>query len=192
MEKIRGFEIAKGFEDKGINLPVRKTKYSAGYDVEAAENTIIPSFKKGMKPTLVKTGIKAYMKENEYLMLANRSSNPGKKGLILANSIGVVDQDYYGNSDNDGHIMFAFYNIKDEDVEIKKGDCMGQAIFMPFLIADNDMAEGARTGGFGSTNKWNYKWKKLKKMVKALTFAIFCSIIKMVEIISETWLKTKI
>ena len=153
MEKIRGFEIAKGFEDKGINLPVRKTKYSAGYDVEAAEDTIIPSFKKGMKPTLVKTGIKSYMRENEYLMLANRSSNPGKKGLILANSVGIVDQDYYGNSDNDGHIMFAFYNIKDEEVEIKKGDCIGQAIFMPFLIADNDVAEGARTGGFGSTNK---------------------------------------
>ena len=153
MEKIRGFEIAKGFEDKGINLPVRKTKYSAGYDVEAAEDTIIPSFKKGMKPTLIKTGIKSYMPENEYLMLANRSSNPGKKGLILANSVGIIDKDYYGNLDNDGHIMFAFYNIKDEDVEIKKGDCIGQAIFMPFLIADNDVAEGTRTGGFGSTNK---------------------------------------
>ena len=153
MEKIRGFEIAKGFEDKGINLPVRKTKYSAGYDVEAAEDTIIPSFKKGMKPTLIKTGIKSYMLENEYLMLANRSSNPGKKGLILANSVGIIDKDYYGNPDNDGHIMFAFYNIKDEDVEIKKGDCIGQAIFMPFLIADNDVAEGTRTGGFGSTNK---------------------------------------
>ena len=153
MKKIRGFEIAKGFEDKGINLPVRKTKYSAGYDVEAAEDTIIPSFKKGMKPTLIKTGIKSYMQENEYLMLANRSSNPGKKGLILANSVGIIDKDYYGNSDNDGHIMFAFYNIKDEDVEIKKGDCIGQAIFMPFLIADNDVAEGTRTGGFGSTNK---------------------------------------
>ena len=153
MEKIRGFEIAKGFEDKGINLPVRKTKHSAGYDVEAAEDTIIPSFKKGMKPTLVKTGIKSYMQENEYLMLANRSSNPGKKGLILANSVGIIDKDYYGNSDNDGHIMFAFYNIKDEDVEIKKGDCIGQAIFMPFLIADNDEAEGKRIGGFGSTSK---------------------------------------
>ena len=153
MEKIRGFEIAKGFEDKGINLPVRKTKYSAGYDVEAAEDTIIPSFKKGMKPTLIKTGIKSYMQENEYLMLANRSSNPGKKGLILANSVGIIDKDYYGNPDNDGHIMFAFYNIKDEDVEIKKGDCIGQAIFMPFLIADNDVAEGTRTGGFGSTSK---------------------------------------
>ena len=153
MEKVRGFEIAKGFENRGINLPVRKTKYSAGYDVEAAEDTIIPVFKKGMKPTLIKTGIKSYMQQNEYLMLANRSSNPGKKGLILANSVGIIDADYYGNPDNDGHIMFAFYNIKDEDVEIKKGDCIGQAIFMPFLIADRDVAEGTRIGGFGSTSK---------------------------------------
>ena len=153
MERVRGFEVAKGFEDKGINLPVRKTKYSAGYDVEAAEDTIIPAFKPGMKPTLIKTGIKSYMQENEYLMLANRSSNPGKKGLILANSVGIVDADYYGNPDNDGHIMFAFYNIKDEDVEIKKGDCIGQAIFMPFLTADEDKAEGMRIGGFGSTTQ---------------------------------------
>lgn len=153
MEKVRGFEIAKGFEDKGINLPIRKTKYSAGYDIEAAEDTIVPAFKAGMKPTLIKTGIKSYMQENEYLMLANRSSNPGKKGLILANSVGIIDKDYYGNPDNDGHIMFAFYNVKDEDIEIKKGDCIGQGIFMPFLVADGDVAEGARTGGFGSTSK---------------------------------------
>ena len=153
MEKVRGFEIAKGFENKGINLPVRKTKYSAGYDVEAAEDITIPSFKLGMKPTLVKTGIKVYVLENEYLMLTNRSSNPGKKGLILANSVGIVDKDYYENIDNDGHIMFAFYNIKDEDIEIKKGDRIGQAIFMPFLIADNDNANSERIGGFGSTNK---------------------------------------
>ena len=49
--------------------------------------------------------------------------------------------------------MFAFYNIKDEDVQIKKGDRIGQAIFMPFLIADNDNANSERIGGFGSTNK---------------------------------------
>ena len=153
MEKVRGFEVAKGFEDKGINLPVRKTKFSAGYDVEAAEDTIIPSFKRGNKPTLIKTGIKAYMADDEVLILANRSSNPGKKGLILANSIGVIDKDYYGNPDNDGHIMFAFYNIQDEDIEIKKGDCIGQAIFQKYLIADDDSAEGERIGGFGSTNK---------------------------------------
>ena len=153
MDKIRGFEVAKGFENKGINLPVRKTKYSAGYDVEAAEDTIIPAFKPGMKPTLVKTGIKAYMAEDEYLMLCNRSSNPGKKGLILANSVGIIDADYYSNPSNDGHIMFAFYNFFDQDVEIKKGDAIGQAIFQKYYVVDDDNAEGERTGGFGSTNK---------------------------------------
>ena len=122
MEKKRGFEIAKGFENYGINLPKRSTKNSAGYDIEAAEDIVIPSFKKGQKPVLIKTGLKAYMQGDEVLILANRSSNPGKKGLILANSIGVVDSDYYENPDNDGHIMFAFYNIKEEDIEIKKGE----------------------------------------------------------------------
>ena len=153
MEKLRGFEVAKGFEDKGINLPERKTKHSAGYDIEAAEDCVVPAFKPGMAPTLVKTGIKAYMQSDEMLCLYNRSSNPKKKGLILANSVGIIDKDYYGNPDNDGHIMFAFYNIKDEDVEIKKGDCIGQAIFQKYLVADDDSAEGQRTGGFGSTNK---------------------------------------
>ena len=152
MEKVRGFEVAKGFEKKNINIPQRKTKYSAGYDIEAAEDCIIPSFKKGNKPTLVKTGLKAYMQDDEYLMLANRSSNPGKKGLILANSVGIIDKDYYGNMDNDGHIMFAFYNIKNEDIEIKKGECIGQGIFHKFYTVDNDKAQGERTGGFGSTN----------------------------------------
>ena len=152
MNRERGFEIARGFEEAQINLPKRTTKNSAGYDIEAAEDCVIPAFKLGQKPTLVKTGLKAYMKSDEVLILANRSSNPGKKGLILANSIGVVDSDYYGNKDNDGHIMFAFYNIKSEDIEIKKGERIGQGIFQKYLITDNDLADGERTGGFGSTN----------------------------------------
>lgn len=150
--KQRGFEIAAGFEDKNINLPVRKTKYSAGYDIEAAEDIMIPPFKNGMAPALVATGLKAYMQDDEVLYLYNRSSNPKKKGLILANSVGVVDKDYYGNPDNDGHIMFAFYNIKDEAVTISKGDTIGQAVFSKYLITDDDIGEGIRTGGFGSTD----------------------------------------
>ncbi len=152
MERKRGFEIAKGFENMNINLPKRTTKHSAGYDVEAAETQVIPAFKRGQKPTLIKTGVKAYMGEDEVLILANRSSNPGKKGLILANSIGVVDSDYYSNPDNDGHIMFAFYNIKEEDITIEKGERIGQAIFQKYLVTDDDIAEGTRAGGFGSTN----------------------------------------
>ena len=148
----RGFEIAKGFEDKNINLPVRKTKYSAGYDIEAAEDIVVPSFKGNNNPTLIPTGIKAYMADDEVLYLYNRSSNPKKKGLVLANSVGVIDKDYYGNPDNDGHIMFAFYNVKDEDITIKKGEALGQGVFSKYLISDDDFAEGKRNGGFGSTD----------------------------------------
>lgn len=151
--KIRGFEVAKGFEDKSINLPIRKTKGAAGYDIEAAEDCVIEPFKPGDNPTLVKTGLKAYMPEDEYLMLCNRSSNPKKKGLVMANSVGIIDADYYGNPDNDGAIMFAFYNVKNETVTIKKGEAIGQGIFMKYLTVDNDSADGIRTGGFGSTDK---------------------------------------
>ena len=151
--KTRGFEIAKGWEDKDINFPVRKTLHAAGYDVEAAEDTVIPPFERGCKPTLIHTGLKAYCQDNEWYMLANRSSNPGKKKLVLANGIGIIDADYYGNPDNDGEFMYAYYNMSNEDVVIKKHDVIGQLVFMSYLTVDEDKAEGVRTGGFGSTDK---------------------------------------
>lgn len=153
MRKIRGFEIAKGWEGKNINLPIRKTAKSAGYDVEAAEDTIIPVFENGCKPTLIHTGLKAYCQDDEWYMLANRSSNPGKKKLVLANGIGIIDADYYCNPDNDGEFLFAYYNIGTEDLQIKKGEIIGQVVFQKFLVVDNDNASGERTGGFGSTRK---------------------------------------
>ncbi len=153
MEKLRGFEIAKGFEDKDITLPVRKTRAAAGYDVCAAEDCIVPPFTFGSKPTLVKTGLKAYMQDDEYLMLCNRSSNPFKKGLVLANSVGIIDADFYENPDNDGAFSYAFYNYFDAPLEIKKGDVIGQAIFRKYLLTDDDVPGEDRVGGFGSTSK---------------------------------------
>ena len=153
MERKRGFEIAKGFENMGINLPVRKTKCAAGYDVEACEDTIIPPFTFGAKPTLVKTGLKAYMQDDEYLMLCNRSSNPFKKGLVMANSVGIIDADFYENPDNDGAFSYAFYNFFDKPLEIKKGEVIGQAIFTKYNVIDEDIPGGKRLGGFGSTSK---------------------------------------
>ena len=153
MAKMRGFEIAKGFENMGINLPERKTKCSAAYDIESAEDIIIPPFKKGMKATLVKTGLKAYMQEDEVLYLYAKSSGFGKKGIMLSNAAGVIDGDYYENEDNDGHIMFSIINMKDEDMVIKKGDAIGQALFTKYLKVDNDNATATRKGGFGSTSK---------------------------------------
>ena len=102
------------------------------------------------------TGIKCELMPDMALILANRSSNPSKKGLILANGVGVVDADYYGNSDNDGEIGFEFYNILDEDVVIKKGEKIGQGIIIHFIKTENDYMSNpnlTRTGGFGSTGK---------------------------------------
>lgn len=152
-KRLRGFEIAKGYEDKNINLPVRKTRHAAGYDVEAAEDITIPPFQPGIKPTLIPTGLKAYCQEDEFYMLVNRSSGP-KKGLVMSNSIGIIDADYYENETNDGHFFFQYYNILDHEIEIKKGDVIGQVIFQKYLVVDNDQAEDAvRKGGFGSTDK---------------------------------------
>lgn len=150
----RGFEIVEEYKDKGINLPVRKTKFSAGYDVEAAEDVIIPAYKFGTKPTLIPTGLKAYCAEDEYYMLVNRSSGP-KKGFIMANSIGIVDSDYYNNESNEGHFYFQYFNFSDKDLEVKKGDVIGQVIFQKYLTVDDDEAEGVRAGGFGSTDSKN-------------------------------------
>ena len=85
-------------------------------------------------------------------MLVNRSSGP-KKGLVLPNSIGIIDSDYYNNKTNEGHFYFQFYNITNSDLLIKKGDVIGQAIFQKYLLTDDDCSDGIRTSGFGSTDK---------------------------------------
>ena len=129
-------------------LPKRSTKGAAGYDFECVVDTICPAH----KITLIPTGIKAQIDSGYYLQLAVRSSTPKKKGLILANGIGIIDEDYYNNPDNEGHIMFQVYNITDNDVVISAGERIGQGVFIKYCITDDDMAEGLRTGGFGSTD----------------------------------------
>ncbi|MDR1521762.1 MAG: dUTP diphosphatase [Streptococcaceae bacterium] len=170
----RGFEIIKKYEGKGINLPKRATKHAAGYDFKAACDVEIPSIwftdiktdlsafkklaianqKEGLvKPVLVPTGIKAYMGENEYLEIANRSSNSLKRFLLLANGVGIVDSDYYNNPDNEGHIMLQFLNFGFCPVIIKKGERIGQGIFHTFLKTNQDVEGCKRTSGFGSTGE---------------------------------------
>ena len=151
--KTRGFEIVKEYENKDIHIPVRKTKFSAAYDIEAAEDVVLPSFQKGMKPTLIPTGLKAYMKNDEVLLIVPRSSGPKKQGITFPHNVGVIDSDYYNNPDNEGHIFIQCINLKEEDVYIKKGEAVGQAIFQKYLIADEDTSDKMRMGGFGSTDQ---------------------------------------
>ena len=144
--RIRGFELVSSFKNKNL-LPKRETAHAAGYDLKVAERTVIAP--KEIK--LVPTGVKAYMQAGEVLYLYDRSSNPRKKGLVLINSVGVIDGDYYGNSGNEGHIFAQMQNITDQEVVLEEEDRIVQAVFSPFLLTDNDEADGVRTGGFGST-----------------------------------------
>lgn len=150
--KTRGFEIAKGWEDQDITLPQRSTAHSAGYDIAAAKDLVIPQFHPGAKPTLIPTGLKAYCEPDECFFVLNRSSGP-KKGIVLANGVGLIDTDYYGNVENDGHFFVLAYNVSDHDLKIKKGERIAQVVFQKFLTVDHDRSTGKRQGGIGSTNQ---------------------------------------
>lgn len=148
MKKLRGFELVSSFTDKSL-LPQRATAHAAGYDLKVAkEITILPGDIK-----LVATGVKAYMQAGEVLYLYDRSSNPRKKGLILINSVGVIDGDYYNNTENEGLIFAQMKNITNKPVTLEVGERIVQGVFAPYLLADDDEAEGVRTGGFGSTGR---------------------------------------
>ena len=110
-------------------LPERSTKASAGYDFfNPVDVTIEPHSLK-----LVKTK---------------------KKGVMLANSVGIVDADYYENPDNDGEIGFMFYNFTDETTTFNKGEKLGQGIFENYhTVTDEEEITTERVGGFGSTGK---------------------------------------
>ncbi len=146
---MRGFKICKGFENKEINLPKRATRYSAGYDIESCIDVII----KPGEIKMVPTGLKAYMGEDEVLKIYARSSLGFKKQLLLANSVGIIDKDYFENIDNDGHINVVLYNFGTKEVSLSKGERIAQGIFEKYLLTEDDSAFDTRQGGFGSTSK---------------------------------------
>lgn len=149
---MRKFEKVSRIEED-IRMPERATEKSAGYDFFAIEDVEIPPYKLGDKPFNVATGIKVQMLDDEDLELLNRSSNPEKKNLVIPQSLGLIDADYYNSPKNEGEVFFSFYNLNTQPVSIKKGEKLGQGVFRKYLIVDNDNAKGVRQGGFGSTGK---------------------------------------
>lgn len=135
------------YED--IAIPTRSTKHSAGYDFKSPIDFVLNPGESKKVPT----GIKASMNEDEFLAIFVRSSMGFKYNIRLCNQVGIVDSDYYNNPDNEGHIFIKIQNEGTEALTINKGDRFAQGIFMNFLITDDDMSFGDRTGGFGSTGK---------------------------------------
>lgn len=156
--KKRGFQFVsinqmeKDFEKIPdiLRLPERGTSKSAGYDCFAPFSfTLQPN-----EEINIPTGIRSYMQDGEVLMAFPRSGLGFKFYCRLANTVGVVDSDYY-NSDNEGHIFVKIRNEGNKIMRVEQGSGICQFVFMPFLLADEDSFDigQIRNGGIGSTDK---------------------------------------
>lgn len=141
-------EVEKAYD--GIKIPVRKTRYSAGYDICIPIDISIPSGQRRVIPT----GIKVVFEEDEmstwHLQMYVRSSVGIKDGIVLTNGTGVIDPDYFRGK-NDGDMMLALLNTSDKLVQYKAGDRICQAVFVIHGLTSDDNASGDRIGGIGST-----------------------------------------
>lgn len=126
-------------------LPVRSTKYSAGYDFYSVESVVIPP----NEVKIVKTGISFEdMDKDSYLQLSLRSSVSIKLPLLLANGVGIVDSDYCNNE-----IGIILYNHGNEELTINKNEKLAQGVLLKYqTVTNEEEINNERTGGFGSTN----------------------------------------
>ncbi|MBQ6217971.1 MAG: dUTP diphosphatase [Erysipelotrichaceae bacterium] len=130
-----------------INLPVRATKGSAGYDFCCPfEVTLRPD-----ETIKIPTGIRCRIDEGYVLQIYPRSSFGFKYQMALLNTVGIIDSDYY-EADNEGHIIIAVANHGNKDMVIKQGERFAQGLFVRYYLADEDEVKTNRHGGFGSTN----------------------------------------
>jgi dUTP pyrophosphatase len=130
-----------------IELPKYQTLESAGFDIACSEDMVI----KAGEVAKIPTGLVIAAPKGHFLLIAARSSLPTRKGLTMANGIGVVDADYAGPNDL---IHIIVFNFTKKDVEVKKGERLAQGIFLPVEQAQwkevNELRDKDR-GGIGST-----------------------------------------
>lgn len=134
-----------------IKLPKRATSGSKGYDFFSPCNLMIP-IDKAVK---IPTGIKCNVEMGWGLDIYPRSSYGFKYGVRLANTVGIIDTDYYNNKNNEGHIFVKLVNDSSiaSIVDIKSGDAFCQGILTPYGVTYDDDISETRTGGIGSTSK---------------------------------------
>ena len=152
-EKISFKQFSKDIcDDKelydGYELPKRATKNSAGYDFYALYDIVLHPG----EILKIPTGYKAKFNFDEMLMLVVRSSMGFKYNVRMCNQVGIIDSDYYNNSDNEGHMWVSLQNEGKEDYVIKKGSAYCQGIFVKYLTCGDEI-DMKRVSGIGSTNK---------------------------------------
>lgn len=152
MYKLRGFEEVREnmLVYPGIEtiMPTRGDDGSAGYDFYTKVQIVLePGESKK-----IFTDVKAYMKKDEVLLIKIRSSVGVDFYVVIKNGTGVIDSSYYNNPKNDGNILLPLVNNSKKKVVFNPGERIAQGIFMPYLVADDDVVLNKdRIGGLGST-----------------------------------------
>ena len=140
--------LPDALEISAIPLPARATAGSAGYDfICPADITLQPG-----EAVTIPTGIRCEMQPGWVLMVFPRSGLGFKHQVRLANTVGVIDSDYF-HAANEGHIMVRIVNGGDHAVSIAKGERFCQGVFLPHGLAEEETVLADREGGFGSTGK---------------------------------------
>jgi dUTP pyrophosphatase len=134
--------------DPSVALPEYQTAGAAGFDLAASADTDIPAG----QVALVPTGLVIEVPAGYWLGIFARSSTPLKRGLMVANGVGVIDQDYCGPADE---VKIQVLNFTHAAIRVRKGDRIAQGLFVPVARAEwretgGDIREGSR-GGFGAT-----------------------------------------
>ena len=130
-----------------VGLPEPAIGGAAGFDLAAAADVEIPP--RGIR--LVGTGLVIGVPEGHFLGIFARSSTPLKRGLMVANGVGIIDSDYCGPEDE---IKIQVLNITDAPVTVARGDRLAQGIVLPCPRVEWDEVDEMRVptrGGFGST-----------------------------------------
>jgi dUTP pyrophosphatase len=130
-----------------VPLPAYQTPESAGFDLAASEDTTIAPG----QVALVPTGLVVEVPHGYFLGVFARSSTPLKRGLMVANGVGVVDPDYSGPDDE---VKIEVVNFTRAPVHVKRGDRIAQGLFIPVTQArwvEADEIRAASRGGFGAT-----------------------------------------
>lgn len=136
---------------RDFDLPTRSTEKSAGYDFHSPVDVIINPG----ETVRFSLEVKVKIKDWEFLMIVPRSSLgfKGTNHITLTNTVGIIDQDYYNNPDNEGVIELKLHNYGPEPFVIHKNDRVVQGIFCRFDTVSSDVTTASRTGGLGSTGK---------------------------------------
>jgi dUTP pyrophosphatase len=133
--------------DPTIPLPVYGTDESAGFDLAAAQDLTV----RPRAIALVRTGLVIEVPTGHCLAIFARSSTPLKRGLLVANGVGIIDPDYSGPEDE---VMIQVLNITDADVQVSRGDRLAQGIILPAPRVRWQEVQEIRDvtrGGFGAT-----------------------------------------